>query len=209
MSIDELWDSKDAKKWSDALEHYWSFVQPKNKELEQNLEGLSLQRLHGLSAEQWYDFLKSEYFRWKYTSPNRYKTTTKQLEKYLENNQLAELNEIRKALLSLSPIDVRSGLNLAGSIKGLGPAGASGLLSLMYPETFATVDQFVVKALREISKLPEATSLIRMNPESLSISNGVLLISIMQKKAAENNRLWGINFWTPRKIDKILWTYGR
>ena len=55
----------------------------------------------------------------------------------------------------------------------------------------------------------EAASLKRMNPMRLTIKDGVLLIQIMAGKAAENNRAFQTNEWTPRKIDKVLWTYGR
>lgn len=209
ISISELWHSTDVKQWKVALERYSDFVRRENKDLELALDNLSLEELSSLDEHGWYAFLKDKYFRWKYTTPNRYKTTTRQLEKYIENNQLNILNEIRKSLLSIPLDDVRVGLKLACSINGLGTAGASGLLSLMYPETFGTVDQFVVKALREVSHLPESESLIRMNPESLSISDGIILNSVMQRKAAENNMTFATNFWTPRKIDKILWTYGR
>lgn len=61
----------------------------------------------------------------------------------------------------------------------------------MYPEAFATVDQFVVKALREVKHLPDGTALARMKPEDLTVEDGVLLIGIMQRKAAENNGRFG------------------
>jgi len=48
-----------------------------------------------------------------------------------------------------------------------------------------------------------------MSPENLSISDGVLLIDILTRKANENNELFGVSSWTPRKIDMVLWTYGR
>ena len=69
--------------------------------------------------------------------------------------------------------------------------------------------QFVVKALRAVRGLSEARDVARMNPDSLSLRDAVLLISIMRRKAEENNRLFGTSDWTPRKIDKVLWTYGR
>jgi hypothetical protein len=47
-----------------------------------------------------------------------------------------------------------------------------------------------------------------MNPDQLTTKHAVLLIGVMQRKAAENSRLLGAG-WTPRKVDKILWTYGR
>jgi hypothetical protein len=45
-----------------------------------------------------------------------------------------------------------------------------------------------------------------MNPESLSIRDGVALTHILREKAAENNRDFGGDEWTPRRIDKLLWS---
>ena len=119
------------------------------------------------------------------------------------------MDSIRRRLLALSQQDIRSGLEAACAIRGLGTAGASGLLALMYPNSFGTVDQFAVKALRLIAGLPEGTKLARMNPVGLTISDGVIVIEILRRKAAENNRIFRSEAWTPRKIDKVLWTYGR
>ena len=88
---------------------------------------------------------------------------------------------------------------------GLGPAGASGLLALLFPARFGTVDQFVVGALRRVRCLPERDQLERMKPESLTIAHGVVLIEIMRRKAVSLNELFNTSGWTPRKIDKILW----
>jgi hypothetical protein len=43
-----------------------------------------------------------------------------------------------------------------------------------------------------------------MNEENLSVADGVLLIKIMRRKAAEIG-----NGWTPRKVDAALWVVGR
>jgi hypothetical protein len=48
-----------------------------------------------------------------------------------------------------------------------------------------------------------------MNPDGLTDRDGVLLIAILRRKAQENNVAFGSDAWTPRKIDKIFWTYGR
>jgi len=209
MNIADLWSSSESKAWEHALQRYWAFVQPQNLELERVLDTLDLDRLRNLTPQGWYNFLHDEYFRWKYTAPNRYATTTMQLKKYLDGDKLSELESVRQQLLSLNLNETRKGLTTAKKIRGLGTAGASGLLSLMYPKNFATVDQFVVKALRLVSDLPEATALAKMNPENLSISDGVLLIGILTRKANENNESFGVSSWTPRKIDMVLWTYGR
>jgi len=209
MNIADLWSSSESEAWEHALQRYWAFVQPQNLELERVLDTLDLDRLRNLTPQGWYNFLHDEYFRWKYTAPNRYATTTMQLKKYLDGDKLSELESVRQQLLSLNLNETRKGLTTAKKIRGLGTAGASGLLSLMYPKNFATVDQFVVKALRLVPNLPEAAALAKMNPENLSISDGVLLIDILTRKANENNELFGVSSWTPRKIDMVLWTYGR
>ena len=75
----------------------------------------------------------------------------------------------------------------------------------MYPASFGTVDQFVVKALREVSGLPDALALANMNPESLTIQEGVLIIELLRRKAAEINRAINAPVWTPRRVDMALW----
>ncbi|WP_133300419.1 hypothetical protein [Paraburkholderia lacunae] len=206
MDIANLWHSSHESAWVDALHHYWSFVRPENLALEHAMDGLNIERLRDLDSYGWYAFLRDEYFRWKYTAPNRYATTTAQLRRYLENGGLDELDAVRQALLHADPNDIQAGLTTAHRIRGLGTAGASGLLALMYPARFATVDQFVVMALRELKDLPEKYALHHMKPEGLSVRDGVTLIDIMQRKAAELNRQFGTTQWTPRKIDMILWS---
>jgi hypothetical protein len=135
---------------------------------------------------------------------------TKKLAKCDDDETLGNLDQIRKRLLTLDSDDIHSGLETAASeIRGLGIAGASGLLALMYPKTFGTIDQFAVKALRQVQGLPEAAALAQMNPEALTISDGVLIIDILRRKAADNNRVFKSDNWTPRKLEKVLWTYGR
>ena len=209
-TICELWDSAEPSDWEDALERYWCFVLPRNRDLERPLDDLDLERLRHLDARGWYSFLHDEYFRWKYTAPNRYATTTRWLHFYEEDQHtLADLDQIRQRLLTLNTDDIRSGLQVACRIRGLGTSGASGLLALMYPQRFGTADQFVVKALRQIERLPEAAALRRLNPEGLTIRDATMIVEILRRKAAENNRAFNVDTWTPRKIDKVLWTYGR
>lgn len=209
VPVSELWWSRNAQLWDKALERYWDFVLPANKSLERELEGLDHQRLHAFDEHGWYAFLLNEYFRWKYTAPNRYATTTAHLKRYARENTLHELFEIKVRLLTLDPSDIATGLAIATEIKGLGTAGASGLLSLIYPDAFGTVDQFVVKALREVPDLPESAILKDMNPTTLTIPDGVRLIRLMKAKSVDNNDCFQTSDWTPRKIDKVLWTYGR
>ena len=203
--ISDLWNSEDPSAWNSALERYWSFVQPRNLELERSLDALDLERIRSLDAQGWFDFLRDEYFRWKYTSRNRYATTTRELRRWGSVNQLAWLDRIREQLLALDTDDIRLGLRIATSIPGLGTAGASGLLALMYPQKFGTVDQFAVKALRQVEGLPEAEALARIKPAGLSISDAVVIIGVLRRKATELNVVFESTFWTPRKLDMVLW----
>lgn len=127
----------------------------------------------------------------------------------MEENKLSELADIQRRLFLADHSNIGKCLSIATEIRGLGPAGASGLLSILFPEDFGTIDQFVVKALREVDELPYAAELAKMKPESLSIENGVLLIKILREQAERLNKRFDTDFWTPRKIDMILWAIGR
>jgi len=206
--ITRLWYSKDEREWLGALDRYWDYVKRENRELEEELiYRLDVEAVKGLNEQEWYDFLLDKYFRWKYTVPRRYKTTTDSLQRHLDS--LDELHQIKKELFSFNKEDIRGGLDIARQIHGLGAAGASGLLALLFPSYFGTVDQFVVKALRQVEGLPEHAALKKMNPDNLSTANGIVLIGIMRRKAQELIQLFGNDSWTPRKIDMILWCYAR
>jgi hypothetical protein len=116
-----------------------------------------------------------------------------------------KLLSFRDDIFELAPGDIQRGLKATMQIRGLGTAGASGLLSLLFPALYGTVDQFVVKALLQIPDLPERHPLERMNPEGLTVTQGVILIEIMKRKAQQLNELFGTQEWTPRKVDMVLW----
>lgn len=210
LALAKLWYSNSQSDWITALENYWNFVKPENESLERSLDKLDIERLRNMDETAWYGFLEHEYFRWKFTAKNRYATTTKNLSEYETNGNLFELDQLRLKLLALDPQNAKLGLEIAMSIKGLGTAGASGLLSLMYPNYFGTVDQFLVKALRLVPNLPELKDLEMINPENINAKKGMVLTEILRRKAYELNAKFNTTEWTPRKIDKVLWTsFGR
>ena len=203
-----LWHHPEPDARKLALEHYWCLVRDDHMELELEMDRLDVDRLRGMDAEEWYDFLLKEYFRSKYTAPNRYATTTAQLKRQAKAaGGLDELFLVKKDLLGLDPADIERALEIPRQIWGLGIAGASGLLAWVYPKHFGTVDQFVVIALR---KVPEALDGVRVgNPESIGKKAGAGLIRIMREKAAELNRVFQTDDWTPRKVDMVLWAVGK
>jgi hypothetical protein len=207
MNASELWNCKEHSKWQKALDRYWEFVQETNLDLEYEIENLDVATVQRMNPQQWYDFLSKKYFRWKFTAPNRYGSTTKWLKQYEKEHDFDRLHHIKSALFDFDLNDIERGLEIATRIKGLGTAGASGLLSIMFPTHFGTVDQFVVKALREVQSFGDdlKQELQRMKPEDLKGTDGIILISLMRQKAVELNGIFGTNDWTPRKIDKVLW----
>ncbi len=208
ISIQQLWCSTNTQEWRRALDQYWARINPTNLALERELNALELGSLRKLGPPEWYDFLHEKYFKWKYTAPNRLATTRKALRSYVEQSALEDLDKIRQQLLALDPEDIKRALQIATSIRGLRTAGGSGLLALMYPHKFATVDQFVVRALTQVPDPAIVSKVACMKPENLTLKDGVVLIGILRAKAAENNRSLAPADWTPRKIEMILWTYG-
>jgi hypothetical protein len=198
-----LWASNDPEVWKKALDGYMALVRPENVELEQRLENLGTERISKMSPEEWHAFLRDEYFVWKYTAKNRLATTRAAFDRYVKKHSLADLDNVRRHLLTLGP-HIGLALKAAKKIGGLGVAGASGLLALMYPEKFGTVDQFVVKALQQVKDLPEADEIDVMEPKNLTLVDGVILTKILRRKATELG-----HGWTPRKVDAALWVVGR
>jgi len=205
--INKLWYSNDKSLWDKALASYFSsgLIKKDNVTLEREIHNLDPVTIKDMSTEQFYDWLYNVYFVWKYTAANRLATTRKSLSRYKFEKSMHELEQIHFNLFTFDINDINEGLKIANSIHGLGIAGASGLLAVLYPRYFGTVDQFVVKALRKIDSLLEKDLVIKMNPDNLTIKDGILLIKIMKYKAEELNSIFNSNKWTARDIDKILW----
>ncbi|MGX8700621.1 hypothetical protein [Caproiciproducens sp.] len=205
LKIEELWYSTCQEDWLIAEDCYWNQVSDANRNLEKSLEALNPDDINQMKVEAFYVFLHDTYFVWKYTAKNRLATTRMQLKRHLID--ITALAEIQKELFSFDKAQIRTGLEVASRIRGLGIAGASGLLSVLFPDYFGTVDQFVVKSLLCIDELNERKSIVRMRPEALTLADGVVLEQLLRAKADELNRIFQTCTWTPRKIDKILWAY--
>ena len=207
--IEYLWFSNNESDWLNALSKYYSFLKPHQMDIETYMEELDAETVRNYTVAEFFDFLHDYYFVWKYTAANRLATTRKSLRKYIFESRMDELETIHKALFNSNKDDIRSCMMIATKIRGLGTAGASGLLSILYPQKFATLDQFVVKSLNKIPCLPNSGNINRINPENIKIKEAVLLIELLREKAAELNEKFNTDFWTPRKLDMILWSIGR
>jgi hypothetical protein len=205
VSFNEIWHAESQRAWNELLKKYWSLVSVDNIQVEYRMNRLTRQDLEAMDEVQWYHFLHDEYFVWKYTAKNRLASTRLHLRKYQEEHDLGRLDNIRRQIVQLDPDAIRVALNTAFGIRGLGVAGASGLLSLVYPGKFATVDQFVVKALLEVPDHHDKVR--RMNPKNLTLEDGVVLTEVMREKASVMNETFHSTFWTPRTVEMALWAY--
>jgi hypothetical protein len=199
--VADIWRSANAHAWHDALAHYWQLV--KDRELEERLEALDLDRLRRMDARGWYKFLRDEY-----APANQYRQITRSLSPFVDAPGVEALDRCRKRLLALDPGDIATALKAALNIPGLGIVGASGLLSLMYPSEFGLVDRFVVKALRGVEGLPEAAALACMSTGRLITSDGVIVVRILRRKAT-NLSCELDEVWTPCMIGRVLRAVGR
>lgn len=143
-----------------ALDKYWDYILPGNLSVEKKFESLDTTAIEAMTVDEFYNFLYDEYFFWKYTAKNRLATTRMSLQKYIIENRMNELDEIKRDLFAFDLNDIKQGLLTASRIRGLGIAGASGLLAVLFPQYFATVDQFVVMALNSVEGLPERNMII-------------------------------------------------
>lgn len=208
-TLKDLWNNGSEQQWLNALNAYYYMLRPEQREIEDYVNNVDSEAIKRLDEREFYNFLYDKYFVWKYTAKNRLATTRKNLEKYVINGELSVLKSIQDRIFSMSKDNVGKCLETACEIRGLGAAGASGLLAILFPRDFATVDQFVVKRLQEIDHPIYKTELNNINPEGIKIKDGIILVGIMRAKASELNRKFNTDFWTPRKIDMILWSFGR
>ena len=204
IPIEKLWNSKDETQWKNELSNYYARIKPEHLEIEEEMIKYNISTFEEMSPEEWYTFLLDKYFKWKYTQANRYASTTKYLKKYKEENNLEELNLIKNEFIKVDKANIKAAIETVSKIKGLGPIGASGLLALLYPKLYGTVDQFVVKALMKTKEYPE---LKLIEPEDININQAEYVINILKMKADDLNKLFSTDFWTPRKIDMILWSF--
>ena len=195
------WDSLSQADWDKALKKYNDYLTNDEKaSRDARVTLINYSIIRKMSAEEFNDFLYKEFFPWKYTAPNRLATTRKSLSKMSVN----DIGLIKNFLCSPALSDVQL-LDVALKIKGLGPAGATALLSILYPDRFGTLDQFVVKCLQAAPSLSGDHIIRGVNPNSIKKDEALYIIRLMQNKAITLNNAFGTHTWLPRTIDKAVW----
>ena len=204
MKIKEIWNSKEISVWKDALSKA-TIETGRDDSIETKMSKLNVEYIQHLPVEDFYSFLHDDYFVWKYTAKHRLTSTRNSLKKY--ENDMNELREIQDGLFSFKLSEIGKGLEIAHQIKGLGISGASGLLALLFPSYFGTVDDMVIRALLTCDEYRDDTAIKAINPQNININDAVYLIEQFKKKAHELNELSNEYCWRPRDIDVILWHF--
>ena len=186
MKINEIWNSKEISVWKDALAEATKET-GRDDSIETKMSKLNVEYIQHLPVEDFYSFLHDDYFVWKYTAKNRLASTRNSLKKY--ENDMNELREIQDGLFSFDLSKTRLGLQAAGEIYGLGVAGASGLLALLFPSYFGTVDEMVVRALLTCDEYRDDAIIKAINRQDIEEDEAVYLIEQFKKKAHELNAL--------------------
>jgi len=200
-----LWKYGTESDWKKALNRYHELIPEDIRELDASLENLNANEIKNLSVEEFFMFLHDEYFVWKYTDKRHLAVTRKNLVKYVSEDKLSELSDIHKRLFEMDTDDIRKSFRTAGEIKGLSLSGASSLLSVLFPDKFGAIEKYTACALIEVSDKEEIVSI---DPQNLKVKDAVLLEEMLREKAKELNQKFITDFWTPRKIDMVLYSIG-
>ena len=210
MHINDLWNNEDVSMWFRAIDAYYKSPNV-DETFERKMEKISLfiEDIRKMNGEDFYKFLYDDYFRWKFSDCRYLKVNRGELEKY-RSIGMDELCNIKDEIFELWDEDqenTKALIKTAIKIKGLYVAGGSGLLSMLFPDHYGTVDQFAVKSLKMIDELSCNTQLKKITPTALGIKNCVFLENIYRNKAKELNHKFRTSYWTPRKIDMVLWVF--
>lgn len=160
------------------------------------------------------DFVGKDFLDWLRSRIDREK-----YRKLLDEEQLKKFIESIRNADNFNDEGIRNVLKSAMKVYGIGPVGASAMLTLIRPEEFGVVNKYVVKALNLKGFLHvEANE----NGKSLSLEDAVCVEKALREIARETNLNKDKSFqplkfsgeccnrnFTPRDIDVALWGIGK
>ena len=203
LTISELWNSTWEKDWSQALCHYWEIIEKRPreiKEIEKEMDSLDANQVEEHGPKEWYDFLHDKYFLWKYGQTEAMRENRETLQKSIETpGGLERLTSIKEKIFTFDRDDIREGLRIVSKISGISIVAGSGLLAVIFPRYYATIDKLLILAMKRIEEYRNDSMILSMNPSRVSEDDGVLLITMLRDKAKNLNAAFSTDNWTPRK----------
>lgn len=206
------WHSRDLRPWIDGERRYWELVSGRAHEIviiEREFAQAQLPYVQKMNIADFHNFIV-KFIKWKFTRFRAFKVEN--FEKYYENpNNMRSLNEIREEILNLDYDNLPLAIMVPSQIYGIKTAAAPGLLSILRPEKFGTVDQFLIEALREVPTIANQWWFpgVYERREALLPMDGVRLVQVLRAKASALNDTFQTTEWTPRRVDMVLWARGR
>lgn len=221
ISSEDLWESQDPYVWDRCLKAYWDVRSVRNNlaiEQEMDVVANCRQTLFDADARSWYRFLYDKYRPWKLKSQAKFFTDLQDKFQKRYDGARGELDALKWKLLRADKTDLTGCLQIVTLIEGFRIPTGSGLLAVLFPESFGTVDKLILRAFLTI---PSVNSKYRLDawthnddeyfskgsktdPKRYELASR--LIALFTQKATENNRLVGTAHWTPRKVEMALWT---
>ena len=215
-----LWRSNEVSAWRDALAKYWNHRPVRrNIDVERHMDRLTPEDRDVIlaSGAALVDFLEHWYYSWKFFSIAPYdipKHQAKVRAEYATNP--AKYDAIARSLGSLNPDNVEQCLTYVASrsIPGLQISAGSGVLAVLYPTWFGTVDQHTLRALQTLDgdgaewlrrHIPGPETFFPANNNDLGRHAAKLMTQLYRQKSQELAQLDEETGWTPRRVEMVCY----
>jgi len=220
-ALASLWRSNEVSAWQDALAKYWNHGPVRrNIDVERHMDRLTAEDRGAILASggALVDFLDHWYYSWKFFAIAPYDIPKHQAKvriEYATNSD--KYNAIARRLGALNADDVDQCLRYVASrsIPGLQLSAGSGLLAVLYPTWFGTVDQHTLRALQTLDDeraawlrrhIPDPKTFFPANNNDRGRHAAKLMTQLYREKSQELARLDGETGWTPRRVEMVCYT---
>lgn len=214
VTTSELWNSSEIEVWHEGLNSYWNIASVQcNLAIEIELDELYKSRGSVLlwDADLWYEFFLDKYLPWKLSSQPTYSHFRENFVRLYDENR-ERLREVMDRLSRLNRRNPEECIELLIGLDYIGIPMATGLLALLFPEDFGTLDRIILRNLKSIPDISSLFGLQNIDEQFLSrktrraVNLASNFIHLFRRKAEELNTLFETDAWTPRKIDMALWS---
>jgi len=221
ISLGSLWLSNEVSAWQDALAKYWNHGPVRaNIDVERHMDRLTAEERTAIlsSGGALVEFLDRWYYSWKFFAIAPYdipKHQAKVRAEYAANP--AKYDAIARQLGALNPDNVEQCLKAVASrsIPGLQLSAASGLLAVLFPASFGTVDQHTLRALQTLDDdravwlrrhIPDPKTFFPANNNDQGRHAAKLMTQLYREKARELAQLDEETGWGPRRVEMVCYT---